>query len=49
MRKKQRKAMVKVIMPFFPFYWEKLAYVKFGVLIADILAGTLKHFLYRQI
>ena len=26
------------------FFWEKLAYEKFGVLIADIIAGTLKHF-----
>ena len=31
-------------MYFFLFYWEKLAYEEFGVLIADILTGTLKHF-----
>jgi len=28
----------------FSFFWEKLAYENFGVLIADVLSGTLKHF-----
>ena len=34
----------KLIITFIFIFWEKLAYEKFGVLIADILAGTLKHF-----
>ena len=34
----------KLIITFSFIFWEKLDYEKFGVLIADILAGTLKHF-----
>ena len=34
----------KLIITFIFIFWKKLAYEKFGVLIADILEGTLKHF-----
>ena len=34
----------KLIITFSFIFWEKLANEKFGVLIADILTGTLEHF-----
>jgi len=34
----------KLLITFISIFWEKLDYEKFGVLIADILSGTLKHF-----
>jgi len=34
----------KLLITFSFIFWEKLANEKFGVLIADILTGTLEHF-----